>query len=829
MDHDLLAATETFLDSSVEDSELVLSGWSVIRRDRRSYGGGVLLASKQGITPIRVSEFETTNGEDLWVKFSYKKSSVYVCVVYIPPSATDSVYFDWFCKVESFINDLKGTVLIIGDINLNSASKNVCNYYSYFLSFCSMSDRNNVYNTFGGKLDVVLLKGSNCTVQVNSADSGGIVNVDSYHPPLDIELNIFSNTCSENIIPSNFDLTSDWNFNKANFSLLYEMMSTVDWDCVFNASDVQSATAQFYKVLYNIFDLCVPKKSRQASNRKRYPVWFSHDIIKDINRKIKFHKEWKRYNDLNIYTAFSTLRSDLKRRIETAYNAYIENIENGIKKNPKNFWNHISSLRSKGGFEPTVTYKDCSFSGSAAADAFANYFASVFLPNSPILDFNNLSNSPLSCDGHINITHFTLSQVEAGINKLKPLSSVGPDKVPSYILKGCKKIIAPVLSYIYNLALKTGIYPEQWKISKVTPIPKTSNKTLVEEYRPIAVLSCAAKLFENIAHKEIYAQVNTRLCEEQHGFRPGRSVETNLLSLVDYISHNMDKGQQVDVLYLDFKKAFDTVDNDILLNKLYSMGFTPKLLKFFADYLSNRKQYVSHGSFISKSYHTCSGVSQGSVLGPLLFLIMVNDLIQVVKYAKCLLYADDLKLVQKINKDVTPEHLQSDIDRIYKWSVDNKMMFNAGKCYVMTFSRKLQPTHATYTLAGVEIKRVSIITDLGVTFDCGLTFHAHMSALASESYRRLGFVLRNARDFNNPIVIKLLFNCLVRSKLEFAAAVWNPHESTYLLGSRAQSPLCRMRAAINSLIETVPECDIFNDTLRVIMSNCLMFCENHVC
>ncbi|CAG5052978.1 unnamed protein product [Parnassius apollo] len=112
-------------------------------------------------------------------------------------------------------------------------------------------------------------------------------------------------------------------------------MSTVDWGCVFNASDVQSATGQFYDVLYNIFDLCVPKKSRQASNRKRYPVWFSHDNIKDVNRKIKLHKEWKRYNYQNVYKAFSILRLELKGRIESAYNAYLAAVENGIKNNPK--------------------------------------------------------------------------------------------------------------------------------------------------------------------------------------------------------------------------------------------------------------------------------------------------------------------------------------------------------------------------------------------------------------------------------------------------------------------------------------------------------------
>lgn len=303
----------------------------------------------------------------------------------------------------------------------------------------------------------------------------------------------------------------------------------------------------------------------------------------------------------------------------------------------------------------------------------------------------------------------------------------------------------------------------------------------MDEYRPIAILCSPAKVFEYILHKEVYRQVCQHLCDEQHGFRPKRSVNTNLLSLVDYVSTGMDRGHQVDVLYFDFRKAFDKVDNDILLQKFHDIGFTPKLLYFFADYLRDRRQFVRHGTYISDPYPTPSGVSQGSVLGPLLFLIMINDLVREVKSAKCLLYADDLKLALEIGSDADCLRLQRDVDSVYRWSVANKMFFNPDKCYAMTFDRRRHPMHHTYKVGINEIKRVSTVKDLGVTFDRGLTFHDHILITAKEAYRRLGFVLRNARDFKDPHVVRLLFTTLVRSKLESGACVWNPHHSTYTL------------------------------------------------
>ncbi|XP_045455333.1 uncharacterized protein LOC123665015 [Melitaea cinxia] len=417
---------------------------------------------------------------------------------------------------------------------------------------------------------------------------------------------------------------------------------------------------------------------------------------------------------------------------------------------------------------------------------------------------------------------------------------------------------------------------------------------------------------------KIYKQVEPFLCNEQHGFRRRRSVNTNLLTIVDYISKTLDHGGQVDVLYFDFRRAFDRVNNDVLLEKLSDVGLTPGLLKFIADYLRDRQQYVRLGIYESQPYHTRSGVSQGSILGPLLFILMINDIPTVIKHAKCLLYADDLKLFMEIRTEEDCLLLQRDIDSVFQWSVDNKMEFNPLKCSAMTFSRVRRPVKFDYKLDKDTIARPDTSKDLGVTFDSRLTFHDHITAVAKESFRRLGFVLRNAKEFKNTTVIKIIFGALVRAKLEASACVWNPHETKYalmlekvqkaflrylykrmfgyypnmyptkfLLGilgynslevrrlrdqlaimckilrglvdapdlheelcrffapikylrnrkhslfavpmcrtvARSRSPIPRSLTAFNALLDADPHCDLFADGWKMILSECLRYCE----
>ncbi|KAH9643547.1 hypothetical protein HF086_016754 [Spodoptera exigua] len=214
-EHNLVAVTETFLHSSVGDSELETGDWNVLRRDRNTPCAGVLLAARIPLVLHRRMEYETDCGEDLWASFTWHRRSYLVCIVYIKPSAS---------------------VLIMGDLNLKSASINVANYYCYFLSFCSLVDKNVILNHHGGMLDVVLVREGSHGVCVSSAD--GIVQPDAYHPPMEVEVRIESAHCSDVIEPSNINPARDWNFNKCDYEQLYLLLSKISWDRVMQTSNV---------------------------------------------------------------------------------------------------------------------------------------------------------------------------------------------------------------------------------------------------------------------------------------------------------------------------------------------------------------------------------------------------------------------------------------------------------------------------------------------------------------------------------------------------------------------------------------------------------------
>ncbi|CAG9131190.1 unnamed protein product [Plutella xylostella] len=294
----------------------------------------------------------------------------------------------------------------------------------------------------------------------------------------------------------------------------------------------------------------------------------------------------------------------------------------------------------------------------------------------------------------------------------------------------------------------------------------------------------------------------------------------------------VDAGVQVDAAYFDLRKAFDVVDNDVLLMKLASVGCTPHLLQFFASYMRNRRQYVEYRGHQSQPYKTRSGVSQGSNLGPLEFILMINDLPKVVQNASCLLFADDLKLYLRVSSRADCERLQQDIDRVVEWSERNKLQFNSAKCVIISFSRAQSPHCHKYLVAGTPITIVSEVRDLGVRLTAQLTFRDHITNICKKAFRNLGFVLRRVQGFNNIRTIIALYNALVRSHLEFNAVIWAPHEMKYverrrrprLLAEPAartnllrEAPLTRALRALNIVAEGL---DLFHCSLVEFNRNC---------
>ncbi|KAJ3666142.1 hypothetical protein Zmor_001596 [Zophobas morio] len=320
-------------------------------------------------------------------------------------------------------------------------------------------------------------------------------------------------------------------------------------------------------------------------------------------------------------------------------------------------------------------------------NAFATHFKDVYIMPDPSVSNDIYSSDEFKLNFCINIESISEEEVFKALKSSKNSFTQGFDEIPSFILKDCAGVFSQPLCTLFNLILKHSTIPEIWKKSFTTPIFKKGDVQDVKNYRPITLICNFGKIFDTILCQRIYPMIKDIISSEQHGFMRKRSTVTNLACFNQFVAEVMDSGSQVDTVYLDFQKAFDQVDHHILLTKLKIYGFSDSLVSLFTSYLLNRKQYVRYRNFISDFYTPTSGIPQGSNLGPLLFLLFMNDITAEISCNK-LLFADDLKLFTEIKSINDCQFLKNNLQSVMKWCGRNRLHLNKDKCSMVSYSRK---------------------------------------------------------------------------------------------------------------------------------------------
>ena len=364
------------------------------------------------------------------------------------------------------------------------------------------------------------------------------------------------------------------------------------------------------------------------------------------------------------------------------------------------------------------------------------------------------------------------------LDKLDEFKVSSPDNVPSIFYKRLSSIISLPLSILFNKSLREGVYPSAWKISNVTPVYKSGKKSDVCNYRPISILSAASKVFERIIFNKVYNHVRDFITPAQHGFVTGKSTLTNLLEFATQITDSILNGGQLDVIFTDFSKAFDHVPHGLLLLKIQNFGIKSNMLRWFRSYLSGRTQVVTIGGGRSNGFTPSSGVPQGSILGPLMFLLFINDLPDVFS-STCSLFADDNKLFRKIENAADGVCLQSDISSFSMWCVDNELSLNPKKCSVLSITNKPQPIDYNYYIDDNTIDKKPSKLDLCVKFNTKHSFNDHFNEVTKKCYQLIGFLFRSTQHFKRPESLIKLYYAYVRSRLEYCSTVWNPYYDKY--------------------------------------------------
>ncbi len=800
-----IAIGETWLKPFVADAQLHIEGYNIYRSDRKlSRCGGALLYIHKDIVIDTFSEFDddTCNG----VACLSKSSNCVLICVYRPPSSSVFSFSSLIDFLDNFIvqNNSSGkfSIYISGDFNfptLNwmdlTSSQHNSTFFSLLFQFLdkhllvqyvSESTRNH------NLLDLFFTDNQNFVEcikidKINYSDHNLIKIYNTYFSPLQKG----TASVNKNETLPNF---SKLNLRQTNFSAVNKELSVVNWDEVTNVA-INDFPNSFRTVVYNIL---LKYSGLKHTGKAKSKCRFSKHI-NTLNKKIfKLKKKLKFSNcsTTNKVKFFNKIQSFHEKKKQVLFDKalHFENKAiNKIKTDSKFFFKYAKSFRVTPS-PPNILIDENENSitdPQKIVDMLQDQFKSVFSVPLDASKLGNCLNFQVSSFNPIQSSKITNELIVNAIDEMRPNSSCSHHDIPAIIFKRCKFSLCVPLRIFFNKSIEQGKIPLEYKKQTVIPLYKKGPKTLPENFRLISLTSHTVKILERVLRNFFIEHLeNNKLINlNQHGFRQNRSCCTQLVSHINYILSSSIQGNEVDCVYLDFAKAFDKMDHGLLLRKLELYGITGKYLEWVKNFLEDRTQVVFLNNFYSYSTTVQSGVPQGSVLGPLLFLIFINDLPQSVHNSNLhiLSFADDTKISSKISNVNDKSTLQCCLNNLLNWSISNNMELNSKKFEFI--AHKLFPDSPnqkalkelpfyhdffTYIVSDNLIVYPSeYVRDLGVYIDGNLNWNFHYNQIIKKAKQICAWVLHTFYSRKKEVLL-MLFKSLIRPKLEYCCEVWNP-------------------------------------------------------
>uniref|UniRef100_A0A8C5PPB0 Reverse transcriptase domain-containing protein n=1 Tax=Leptobrachium leishanense TaxID=445787 RepID=A0A8C5PPB0_9ANUR len=764
--YDIIGITETWWDET-HDWAVNLNGYTLFRKDRKhKKGGGVCLYVNQDLKPnITQLESDEGNVESLWVNISLgnkQGSQLLVGICYKPPNIDND-------EEEQLLEQIRkaahhGSTLIIGDfnypdINWDSGTSNSAKGIRFL---------NILNDTFMSQLVETPTREDNCLdlVITNNVDLFSNINVKEQLGNSDHNMVTFEINSKKHIHKGHAKI---YNFKKANFIKIKEALNVIDWQKLFHGKNTEDKWNIFKLTLEKYTSQYIPLVNKYKRNRLK-PMWLSRKVTKEMKNKKKAFKAFKFDKSEASYKAYRAANKACKNAIRWAKLENEKEIAKESKTNPKRFFRYINSKKPKS--ENVGSLKSESglllTEDQDKAEILNDYFSSVFIKEKPITGDMKFINKNLL----IQSDWLTQDKVLQKLNNVNVNKAPGPDGIHPRVLRElCVEICKP-LFLIFQDSFLSGIVPEDWRKADVIPIFKKGLKFVPGNYRPVSLTSVAGKVFEGLLRdniQEFIGRYNV-IGKNQHGFMKHRSCQTNLITFYEEVSRSIDQGVAVDVIYLDFAKAFDTVPHKRLLLKLRKNGLDENTCSWIENWLKDRVQRVVINGTFSRWTPVVSGVPQGSVIGPILFNLFINDL-EIGIESHVSVFADDTKLGKVIQCEQDVTSLQRDLDILGDWALKWQMRFNLDKCKVMHFGVK--NTQAIYTLNGTELGKSKQEKDLGIIIDFKLSNNVQCQTAAAKASKVLACIKRGVHSRDENIILPL-YKSMVRPHLEYAVQFWAP-------------------------------------------------------
>ena len=602
-----------------------------------------------------------------------------------------------------------------------------------------------------------LLLSNSPEIFLNIESLGNLANSDHSIIMVDIVFNPRFNKTME--------LISDWKNGDADGLRLY--LSSVNWETELGERSTNEAWEFFKDRIASGTDTFIPKVPRRKNSR---PQWMTKNVMRLIRLKKRHYNMFMQTRLQEHKDRFRETQTKCKREVRKAKRKFEKSIATNGNKRPFNSYIK-SKTKSRANVGPLKVAGNTISGNKEMATALNDFFGTVFLHENvnSIPTCTVIPSGSSICD-----IYFNELQVSQKIAKLKSSASKGPDGLTTRFLRDYVKEITTPLTIIFNKSMSSGEVPSDWKIANVTPIFKKGSKSKTENYRPVSLTSVPCKLMESIIRDKVvnHLTINHLIKSSQHGFMKHKSVTTNLLEFLEKVTATVDGGNPLDIIYLDFSKAFDKVPRLRLIEKLKAHSICGNLLRWISAWLSDREQRtVLNGSF-SDLLDVIPGVLQGSVFGPLAFIIFINDLDECTELVTVMnKFADDTKLGHTTLTVGDQRVLQDCLDKLVEWTDKWCMEFNVKKCKVIHMGRN--NNNFSYTMKNIQLEVVNQERDIGVLINRNLK----PSLQCAEAARRASVVLGQvSRSFlyKDRVVFLKLYTQFIRCHLEFAVPVWSP-------------------------------------------------------